>query len=143
MPPGAGKALLQHVRIELVVGVEEGEAVAPGKQDALALGRSVALVGFAEDVNAAVPRGKTPDNGQGAVDAAVVDEDDLDVPQRLVHDAGKAVSDEGLGVPGSDDNGNGGRQEALRLPMTAFLSLMIRKRKVRDAGHGNAGTLFP
>ncbi len=45
MPPGAGKVLLQHVRIELVVGVEEGEAVAPGKQDALALGRSVALVG--------------------------------------------------------------------------------------------------
>jgi len=98
---------------------------------------------FAEDENAAVPGGKTPGNGQGAVDAAVVDEDDLDVPQRLVHDAGKAVSDEGLGVPGSDDNGNGGQQEALRLPRTAFLSLMIRKRKVRDAGHGNSGTLFP
>jgi hypothetical protein len=119
------QACRQHLdegRLPQVVLVEERDVRPPRLGQAAIARRGQAAIRLANNGDAA---GETLQHRAGAVGAAVVDHDHLEVPVRLAQDTFQRLAKKRLAVVRGDDHGDQGHADALR-PYTAGAEQIAR-----------------
>ena len=101
---GQGHHVGEHRGLHPVVTVDEVHKLAGGTVEREVAGRRSALVGRMDDVDADVALGKPVGHLTGAVGGSVVDDEQLEVAQRLVLEALDGTTDEAVHVVGRDDD---------------------------------------
>ncbi len=97
----------QRVRWQQVVGVDERQELAPRSTHAGVAGRAEPAVGTGEELDARVAADVVQGDRARAVRRPVVDEQDLEVLERLGEDGVEALPEVGLDVVEGDDHADG------------------------------------
>ena len=97
---------LEHLGGGEIVGLDDADVFSACKAEALVHGVAVARVGLVDDLDAVVHLRVLVKNGGGGVGGAVVEADDLDVLERLSHEAVKALPQIALNVADGYEDAN-------------------------------------